>query len=285
MDLWLEGYEHDPEVGAGLYPTEGAPKVILHTTESGPGSLDRIRDSWRGSANWGKGLPHFIAEGSRYVQLLPLNVGAYTLENHPGGVDTNRAGCPIQVEIVQYAANEFSDEEYNALGRWLGDLVKAGYGIDVTQHPRFLGAGDGIILASYNSPIRLQGSDYTNFNGFMGHQHVPENAHWDPGRLDPKRIENIALDYLGGQTPNDPVEEDEMAEALVWTKPGSKWVEKHIGPEQAKASCAILLHSGRRASYAQYSTEKFWNVPEPFGNQPMDDNFFYGRYEYVKLDD
>lgn len=198
MDLWLPGYEHDPERGAGLSVGVGAPKVVIHTTESGPGSLDRIRDTWRGPEAWGRGLPHFIAEGDRYVQLLPLNVGAYTLENAAGGADTNRSGPAIQVEIVGYARNAFTDVEYRALGRWLADLVRAGVKLDLSQHPTFHGEGAGWILASYDARQRMSASAYTAFNGFCGHQHCPENAHWDPGFLDAGRVERIARAELGG---------------------------------------------------------------------------------------
>jgi hypothetical protein len=197
MDLWLPGYEHDPERGAGLSVSPGAPKVVIHTTESGYGSLDRIRDTWRGPEAWGRGLPHFIAEGDRYVQLLPLNVGAYTLENAPGGADTNRSGPAIQVEIVGYARNAFTDVEYAALGRWLADLVKAGVRIDLSQHPQFHGEGAGWVLAAYDARQRMTAGTYSAFNGFCGHQHCPENAHWDPGFLDADRVERIALGHLG----------------------------------------------------------------------------------------
>lgn len=198
MDLWLPGYEHDPEPGAGLSVAPGRPKVVIHTTESGPGTLAAIRNLWRGSSNWGKGLPHFIAEGDRYVQLLPLDVGAYTLQNSPGGADTNRSGPAIQVEIVGFARDEFTAAELDALGRWLADLVRAGVDLDLSQHPRFYGEGDGIVLASESSPIRMGAGAFTAFGGFCGHQHVPENDHWDPGHLDADRVETIARLHLSG---------------------------------------------------------------------------------------
>ena len=226
MDLWLPGYEHQPEAGAGLGVTSGAPKVVIHTTESGPGSLQRVRDSWRGPANWGKGLPHFIAEGARYVQLLPLNVGAYTLENKAGGTDTNRCGPAIQVEIVGYARDQFDDVEYDALGRWLADLVKAGVPLDLSQHPTFHGEGAGWILASYTARQRLTAQQYHDHAGFIGHQHCPENAHWDPGALDADRVERIARSYL--DTDTDPTEDDDMTMTMILTTSRSnrEWLEE-----------------------------------------------------------
>jgi hypothetical protein len=225
MDLWLPSYEHRPIGGAGLSAGPGRRKAILHTTETAYGSMDFLINHWR--TNWGSGLPHFIAEGDRYVQLLPLNVGAYTLENAPGGADTNRSGPAIQVEIVGYSANGFNDVEYEALGRWLADLVKAGTGIDVRQHPRFYGANEGVVLASYSSPIRMSARQYDEFNGFCGHQHTPENAHWDPGKLDADRVERIALSHLAPApvvAPAPTPAEEDMAPPIYRYVDGSMFV-------------------------------------------------------------
>lgn len=226
MELWLPGYEHRPIGGAGLSAGPGRRKAILHTTETDYGTLDVLVNHWRRS--WGAGLPHFVAEGARYVQLLPLDVGAYTLENAPGGADTNRSGPAIQVEIIGYSARGLNDVEYEALGKWLADLVKAGAGIDVTKHPRFYGANEGVVLASYSSPVRMSAAEYNNFNGFCGHQHTPENAHWDPGKLDADRVERIALAHLApvnvlAPAPA-PLEDDDMAAPIYRYADGTMFV-------------------------------------------------------------
>lgn len=233
----LPGYEHDIERGAGLSVTPGNPHVVLHTTESPRGSYNAIRNLWRGAANWGRGLPHFLADGSRYVQLLPLNVGAYTLENQPGGADTNRSGPVIQVEICGYAKDDFNDQEIDALAKWLADLVTAGIPLDLSQHPRFFGANEGVILARPDAPQRLSARDYENFNGFLGHQHAPENAHWDPGRLDADRVERQARAYLGGAS--DESEDDDVTVVCGHTD-GRKFAcwglfKRHLAPDELNA--------------------------------------------------
>lgn len=230
----LPGYEHDIEQGAGLASVAGNPHVVIHTTESPRGSFNNIRNLWRGSGNWGRGLPHFLADGSRYVQLLPLNVGAYTLENRAGGADTNRSGPVVQVEICGYANDDFTDEEVDALGRWLADLVKAGIPLDLSQHPHFYGAGEGIVLASYDAPQRMSAIDYQNFNGFCGHQHAPENAHWDPGRLDADRVERVARAYLGGESSES---EDDEVTVVCGSSDGRKFAcsglfKRHLSPDE-----------------------------------------------------
>jgi hypothetical protein len=211
MIPWLPGYEHDPEPGAGLSVGAGRPKAVIHTTESPQGSYNAVRNMWRGPANWGRGLPHFLADGARYVQLLPLNVGAYTLENSPGGADTNRSGPAIQVEICTYAAKGLNDLEIEALAQWLAALVDAGVDLDLSQHPTFYGQDAGFTLATYSARQRMSAGAYQDFNGFCGHQHVPENAHWDPGKLDGLRVERLARQHLG--TP--PLEGDEIDMASI----------------------------------------------------------------------
>lgn len=213
-DLWVPGVEHQPIAGAGLSVSAGRPKVVLHTTETDPGSIDFLINHWR--TNWGSGLPHFIVEGSRIVQLLALNVGAYTLENAPGGADTNRSGPAVQAEVVSRAANDWDDATYEAVGKMLGLVKKAGHDFDLGTYPRFYGANEGIVLASYSSPIRMTAQQYIDFNGWTDHAHCPENAHWDIGKKDGKRIEAIARRWAGApanqpNTPPPAPEEDIMA--------------------------------------------------------------------------
>ena len=175
MTDWLPGYEHQP-IPVGLNWTPGtAWKVGLHSTETGP--APRLIDVWR--ANPGSGCPHFLGiTPDRIVQLLPLSVGAYTAQNPPGGVDTNRSHL-IQIEVCAYAKDAptwcgAGAPWTKALGRWLADLVAAGIPLDLTTELTFGGQWVGF------------DGDYDAFGGVMGHQHIPEqpDRHWDPGRID-----------------------------------------------------------------------------------------------------
>jgi hypothetical protein len=218
MQDLLPGYEHDIEPGAGLGVGAGGDKVVIHTTESPRGSFNAIRNLWRGSNNWGKGLPTFLADGPRLVQLLPLNTNAYTLENKAGGADTNRAGHVIQVEWCRYSADPWADDELRALAKWLVDLKAAGLNIDINHYPRFYGANEGVVLASYGSPIRMGAQQWTDFNGWCGHQHAPENAHWDPGYLDAAYVARLAAEL--GMPVNTKPEEGEVT-VIMWGAGGA----------------------------------------------------------------
>jgi hypothetical protein len=184
--------ERDLEPGAGLAVDRGNDKVVLHTTETPRGSLDTVRNLWRGKNNWGRGLCHVLVDGARRVQCLPLDVNAYTLENKPGGIDPNRSGHTIQVEVVGYAEQGWDDETYQSVGELIGDLMTAGLRLDLDQCPRFLGPADQAYLATYLSANRLVIVDWPGFNGICGHQHIKEQAHWDPGPIDIHRLCEIA---------------------------------------------------------------------------------------------
>lgn len=226
MNPTLPGYEQDIESGAGLAVLTGADKVVLHTTESPRGSYNAIRNLWRGSNNWGKGLPHFLADGKKIVQLLPLDVNAYTAKNSAGGADINRAGHVIQVEICGYAKDDFDDETYEAIGKWIADLKKNGLGINVDNIKPFVGAEAGTI-ASVKSKYRMTASEYTAFDGICGHQHLPENDHWDPGKKDAGRLNTIIHNNLG--------DEEEVKSFIIWSNDGKAYqvwglFRRHLSP-------------------------------------------------------
>lgn len=203
MDVWLPGYEHQP-INAGLDYTPGtAWKVCLHTTETGP--APSLIGAWR--ANPGSGLPHFLGiTPDRIVQLLPLNVGAYTLQNPPGGVDTNRAHV-IQIEVCEFARNAHAWSApgaawCEALGRWLAALVRAGIPLDLTTELAF---GDRWVGMD---PARFPG-----FAGVFGHQHSPEqpDRHWDPGPIDIGAVLAAARRNLTPTVEDDmPYSEDDL---------------------------------------------------------------------------
>lgn len=152
----------------------GAPKIVLHTTESStvPG--------YGGFLNIKNVAPHFTLDRSGVVfQHHPINRAARALRNLAGGVETNRQGryC-VQIEIVGYAKNGSKlpvkqMASLRALVKWIRSEtgVKANY-------PSKIG---GEFCYGYKSSCRMKYAYWPVFNGVCGHQHVPENTHWDPG--------------------------------------------------------------------------------------------------------
>lgn len=274
MDLLLPNYEHQIVAGAGLSVSAGKPKFVLHTTETGYGSLQYLIDHWK--QNWGSGLPHFIVEGKRCVQLLPLNVGAYTLENAPGGTDTNRSGPAVQCEVVSYADKDWDDDTYETVGKMLADTIKAGHKFDIGTYPRFYGANEGIVLASYSSPIRMSADEYTNYNGWTDHAHCPENAHWDIGKKDGKRIETIARKYLG----ETPVKEEDIMASIDDLKKVVDPAVKQAKDEILAAIKAATPDDGRWRATSQVENKVYlvidsvkYHVPAELSG-PLTEQFF-----------
>jgi hypothetical protein len=42
-----------------------------------------------------------------------------------------------------------------------------------------------------SSPARMSDAEWDAFDGWCGHQHVPGNSHWDPGKLDVDAVTRI----------------------------------------------------------------------------------------------
>lgn len=95
----------------------------------------------------------------------------------------NRDGV-IQVEVVGFAGqtHTYPDWWYRNLYE---DVIKPILDyypdININNYPPFRGVNDSY---GKNSLTRLGTNDWLMFNGLLGHQHVPENSHWDPGQFD-----------------------------------------------------------------------------------------------------
>lgn len=193
MELWYPPAIRNEAVRDSGSFSSGAPsRGVLHTTESH--SFTPRPDSYGG---WHTSYPHFTAiersSGFEIYQHIPLNRAARALRNPAGGVQTNRHGA-IQIEIVGKASESpsMSNRLLTGLAAWMRWVEKQ-TGIQQVS-PTF----DGSAAYGVNGSARMAASVWNSFNGWCGHQHVPENDHWDPGR--------IPIDKLlaGGAEP-DPV--------------------------------------------------------------------------------
>lgn len=189
MQLWYPNATRDPQEDGGSM-TAGPARGILHTTESSG------YPSYRPGTH-----PHFTvwvdaAGVPRIRQHVPLNRAARALMHPAGTIDTNRHGA-IQIEIATFAAKVTAAPRSllvatRTLMRWIEQ--QAG----VHRHaPRFKA-----YPSSYgtNNGVRFTDQQWADFNGWCGHQHVPENDHGDPGLID--------ITYLLGASPAAP--EDDL---------------------------------------------------------------------------
>lgn len=164
-------------------------KVVLHTTET------------IGLPGYNEGLsaPHLTYNPKTrvWVQHTDLKTAARALRNQTGGVETNRANA-YQVEIICYSNKAIADGSASRL--WVGDLDDLAYEdlralIDWTGVPVVWPGRQAFSYSQANAAgFRLGPDEWVNYNGIVGHQHVPENDHWDPGALDWNRIITVGVD-------------------------------------------------------------------------------------------
>lgn len=167
---------------AGAF-TGGPPKVVLHSTEGG---------SWP-DYRGGSVAPHetwkWTGKGFEKRQHVSHALAAMALI-HPAGVQTNRDSVH-QIELIgtcdrvterKYGLNylpAMGDDFYAALG---AELVKLCNDLNVPlvvtntwdTYPASAGFG---------AAQRFSLSQWDNFTGLCGHQHVYGNDHGDPGSL------------------------------------------------------------------------------------------------------
>lgn len=153
--------------------TPGPMRGVIHTTEGS--SVSGAVAAYKANNSW----PHFTVDRDGLVwQHLPINKAARALRNQSGGVETNRQGA-IQIEVVGFASKTVWPPAQvlamNFLMRW----IEAQTGI-LPQAPAFGNSSQ----YGLRNPLEFTYIEWQNFNGWCGHQHVPENTHWDPGAID-----------------------------------------------------------------------------------------------------
>ena len=183
----------------------GAPfKVVLHTTETS--SLPDYAG--------GNSAPHltYNPKTRDWVQHTDMTNAARALRNLAGGVETNRANA-LQVEIICYSAKNIAQQSTSRL--WVGDLDDLAYE-DLREFIAWTGVPvvwPGRQAFSYSEAntagFRLQPDEWIGWNGIVGHQHIPENDHWDPGALDWSKI------IEGGDLPLTEKEENTVRDLLA----------------------------------------------------------------------
>ncbi len=179
MELWYPSSVRNPATRDGGVYESGYPyRGVLHTTESlsfTPSTTDY--------GGWHSSYPHFTAvdRTSEVViyQHLPIDRASRALANPSGGVQTNRARA-IQIEIVGKAAESasMSPRLLHALGSWMR-WVEAQTGMRSVAPFEFLGSE----AYGTSGAARMSAGEWRSFDGWCGHQHVPENSHWDPGKI------------------------------------------------------------------------------------------------------
>lgn len=207
MQEWLEGFDKVQGNDSGRWSTTDtdAAKIVLHTTEGS--STEGAIGAYRKNNSW----PHLTVDPvrRRRAQHVSLAKPARALRNTSKRGETNRDRRVYQVEIVGFAgrAHTWPADVLEWLGTHVLAPLATATGTLLTSPLTFHGADAGWTLAVESARQRLSPADYDRFRGVLGHQHVPENTHWDPGAL---KI-HVVLAAAGGATP--PPDEQELTVA------------------------------------------------------------------------
>ena len=193
---------------------------VIHTTEG------------RTIPNYGDGAsaPNFTAlpdipnKRLRWYQHFDFDVSSRALVNKAGGVETNTANA-VQIELVGTCderkaetwdgkragvdylfwpdAPDWALAELAKFVKWTHDE----HGIQLRSAVTWKPYNKGQVGGSYgpSNGVRLTGAQWNAYYGWLGHQHVPENDHGDPGNLNFARV----LAHATGITPEPP--EGDMA--------------------------------------------------------------------------
>lgn len=234
MSDWIAGALRldDGAEGGGSQVLSYPPRLVLHTTEGG-GTVQSLANFYKSSTYW----PHFTADIVNRVlaQHLPLSVGGRAL-SHSRATETNRAHC-IQVEIIGRASESpsWTHDQVSWLGSAL-DPVFVALGIH-RNAPTFVAGGAG-----ENAAQRMTDAQWSAFNGVCGHQHVPQNDHYDPGAFD-------VLTFLNATGPTPPPKDAVMPQyvpALALPPIIASCPDPHGGAWLLAASGALYAFGGAR---------------------------------------
>jgi len=176
---------------------------VLHTTE---GTTLPDYDGGASAPNL-TAVPDLLNRKLRWFQHYDIDQSSRALVNAPGGVETNTANA-VQVELVgtcdsrkavswgnlragvDYiywpAAPDWALQELADFVRWCRDNhgIRAQSTVEWIPYPS-------------SRDVHLSGAQWNAYYGWLGHQHVPENDHGDPGNIDFARV----LAYVNGTVP------------------------------------------------------------------------------------
>lgn len=179
MELWAPFATRLPLPSAGGWASGYPYRGVIHTTEGSTpsGAFAAYNSSGNG--------PHFTVAAGAVWQHIALDQAAKALKNLSGGVETNRARA-VQIEVVGYAAHPLWSDALITTMRKLMVWLEATCGIRAVAPLQ----GFKAYPASYGltNGVRMSNANWTAFNGWCGHQHVPENDHGDPGAIPIARL-------------------------------------------------------------------------------------------------
>jgi hypothetical protein len=253
--------------GSRMTLTEKTMVLVLHTTE-GP--------AWPGY-NGGATAPNYTGKAplagkpGEWRAHFPDEESSRALENRIGGVQTNTQSA-VQVELLGtcdpkhkkswgglIAGRDYvywpdaNDEQLLWLAKFVADQNKR-HGLALRAPFKF-----NPYPSSYgnNQGDRMSFAEWNKFTGICGHQHVPENAHGDPGNLNIARVIQLAKALVDPKTAPIKPPKTPSTKSPVWGKPET-WAKGRNSDDVVKLGQRIEVHS------------KALGLPKPYSKGPDD---------------
>lgn len=194
MMLWLPSAKRENHDRQNPWAERSDPKGVLHTTET---------SGWPGYGNWSV-MPHATVMPTRNVgvevhQHVSFDQAAFALRNLPGGAQTNR-DYAFQFELIGtcekggpgYYWPGADDAVLRDLFEKVIEPLSDAFGIPLRAQP-FQAYPSSYGGRSGSNNVRLSPAAWDTYSGWLGHQHVPENAHGDPGAFPWERMMEVAV--------------------------------------------------------------------------------------------
>jgi peptidoglycan hydrolase-like protein with peptidoglycan-binding domain len=171
---------------------------ILHTTESGPGSINGINNLFRAKPC---SAPHICIDPMgtrRRMQYIPWTWSACALKGGRNGIQTNR-GRAVQMEICGRAAEtpDWDDDTLYQIADVIADCIGDGCPINPHNVPDSRNLTG--VLAREDAAQRFNAQTWPPFDGIAAHVYMIYNDHWDAGRINSPRIGQLVREILAGQ--------------------------------------------------------------------------------------
>lgn len=204
-------------------------KIVLHSTESG---------GWPGYPSFAPQLTVDLFD-KKIRQHMDLDMSASTLSDPSHTQVRENRDDVLQIEIVMYCdhkktgqrkhVTKMGDEEYEFLSnilRW----VHQEWGVPLEASVEWVAYPDSY---GYRAPQRLSGVEYDDYQGILGHQHVSGNDHGDPGKINIKKLLELARSGLTPSPQPQPEGFDMSAARKIYYKRNAdqkfdKPGEKHL---------------------------------------------------------
>lgn len=241
--LWLPTATHWPKGRTLTFAETTDPKGCLHTTET---------TGWPSYTGWTV-HPHVTIRpikdhGIEIRQHVPFNRASFALRNLSGGAETNRdyvfqfeliGTCEKNGDAFKRGAYYWPNADDKVLTALYHRVIKPmwdGLRIPIRNLPfQSYPSSYGPITGTNN--VRLSGSAFDTYSGWLGHQHVPENTHGDPGAFPWDRmmelIRPITKPVEPGTTPPTVGEMWEGLELICYYDPATDTDGK--GPDTAES--------------------------------------------------